>query len=67
MWHYIYKRILGYIDPMCSIKSFRVYDAREPWITNEALESIKDKDRLLKKAKRTGKSEDLDEARLARN
>ena len=64
---YLYKTILKYIDPMCPTKSFKVFSAREPWITNEALELIKDKDRLLKKAKRSKKPEDWEQARLSRN
>ena len=36
---------------MCPLKSFRLPAAREPWITNEGLEAIRDKDRLLKKAR----------------
>ena len=56
LWQYMYRTILDYIDPMCPTKSFKVYSAREPWVTIEALELIKDKDRLLNKAKRTKKN-----------
>ena len=41
--------------------------AREPWITNEALEAIRDKDRLLAKAKRTKSGRDWALAREMRN
>ena len=67
MWQYIHLTILGYINPTCPIKSFKVSSLGEPWITNEAIEAIKDKDRLLKKAKRTGLEEDWKVARTARN
>ena len=30
IWTYLYKAILGYIDPLCPIKSFKVYNARDP-------------------------------------
>ena len=36
-------------------------------MTNEALEAIRDKDILLKRAKRTRRQEDWDRARMARN
>ena len=52
---------------MCPLKRLRVNARREPWVTNEAIEAIRDKDRLLKKARRTGKVEDWERARRARN
>ena len=67
LWHYLHTTMLRYINPMCPIKSYRVSEAREPWMTNEMLESIKDKDRLLRKAKNSGQKADWDEARRARN
>ena len=67
LWEKMESKILGEIDDMCPVKSFRVSKVREPWITNEAIEAIKDKDRLLQKAKRTGKEEDWVNARRARN
>ena len=55
------------IERMCPIKSFKVAAVSEPWITNEALEAIKDKDRLLRKAKRSGLERDWEEAKRVRN
>ena len=55
------------IDKMYPIKSFRVNERREAWITNEALEAINDKDKVLSKAKRTGKPDDWFRARELRN
>ena len=49
------------------MKSFRVSERREVWITNEALEAIKDKDRALARAKRSGKQEDWELAKRLRN
>ena len=39
------------IDNMCPLKKYKVAKAKEPWVTNEILEMIKDKDRLLRRAK----------------
>ena len=39
----------------------------DPWISNELLEEIKDKNRQLKRAKRTRLPEDWLEAKRARN
>ena len=60
-------KVLMEIEAMCPQKSFRVSRNREPWITNEAIEAIKDKDRLLKRAKTTGKEEDWVRAKRACN
>ena len=40
---------------------------KEPWITNELLEKIRDKDCLLSRAKRTGIKDDMINARKVRN
>ena len=61
------KAILKIIDPICPLRSFSVPEAKEPWITNEALEAIRDKDKLLKKAKRTGLIGHWVEAKQVRN
>ena len=45
---------------------FNVWEVREPWVTNEILEEINDKDRLLKTARRTGKKEDWEHAKRDR-
>ena len=55
------------IDVMCPLKSFKIRNRKDPWITNEILEAIKDKDVLLKKAKKSKKEEDWDRAKIARN
>ena len=52
---------------MCPIKNFKVNKSREPWITNEALEAIKDKDRLLRRARRSGREDDWVSAKRERN
>ena len=52
MWDFFEKTITKVIDPVCPIKTFVVPEAREPWITNEASKAIRDKDKLLRKAKK---------------
>ena len=42
-------------------------EAREPWITNEALEAIRDKDKLMKKARKTKSVPHWEQARRGRN
>ena len=44
------------INRMCPLKLFRIKQEKEPWISNQLIELIKDKDHALKRAK---KSKDL--------
>ena len=55
------------IEKMWPLKSFKVAKIREPWFTNEAIEAIRDKDRALKQAKRSGNEEAWLEAKRSRN
>ena len=52
---------------MCPMKMFRVDEFKEVWMANEAIEAIRDKDRALIRAWRTGKEEDWKEAKRLRN
>ena len=67
LWEIMEKEIIKQADIFCPIKAYRVSALREPWITNEAIEGIKDIDRLLRRAKKSGKVQDWEEARRARN
>ena len=67
LWETMENIMLTNIDSMCPIKSFKVKRYREPWITNEAIEAIKDKDRLLASAKRTMAEDDWVSAKRVRN
>ena len=67
LWDIMQTKILDENNTMCPMKSFKVNERREVWITNEALEAIKDKDNAMKRAKRTGFQEDWDIARRERN
>ena len=50
-WSIMHLNIKTIIDDMCPLKHYKVAQAKEPWITNEILELIKDKDRLMRRAK----------------
>ena len=67
LWDIMENIMLTCIDAMCPIKSFKVKGYREPWITNEAIEAIKDKDRALARAKRTMREGDWSDAKTIRN
>ena len=58
LWDFMEGEILKQANVFCPIKKLRVNAQREPWITNEAIEAIRDKDRVLRKAKKSGKVED---------
>ena len=62
-WELMYDNITQEIDIMCPQKHFKIKNKKDPWISDELLEQIKDKDNLLKKATKSNKQEDLDEAR----
>ena len=66
-WEIIESTVRGYLNRVCPQKLFKVKELREPWVTNELLEEIKYKDRLVRVAKRSGKLEDWRRARMERN
>ena len=66
-WEYLLSQVRQYLNRTCPQKKFKVNVIREPWLKNEMIEEIKDKDRLLRTAKRTGKAEDWQLAKLTRN
>ena len=66
-WGFIENAIRKYLNRTCPQKDFKVKEIREIWVTNEILEEIKDKDRALAIAKRSGKVEDWRFAKSERN
>ena len=40
------------IDEMCPIKTLKINEKRDPWISNELMERVLDKNKLLKKSKK---------------
>ena len=67
LWDILRKAINTIIDPICPMRNFKVPEAREPWVTNEMLEAIRDKDNLLKLSKRSKLEVDWERAKRARN
>ena len=51
-WKQLIKIIYNAIDVMCPLKTFKIKQQKEPWITAPLIELIKDKDLALKQAKK---------------
>ena len=66
-WSMMKNIILSHINVMCPVQTFYVKSLKDPWITNEILEAIKDEDRLLCNAKRSNSEADWIGARRRRN
>lgn len=66
-WDIMYNKIINHISTMCPVRHFKVKEREVPWITNELIELINDKDRALSKAKKSNKTEDWKKARKLRN
>ena len=66
-WDILVSRIRDYLNNSSPQKVFRVREIREPCITNEIIEEVKDKDRALREAKRSGLREDWVRAKVERN
>ena len=66
-WQTMEGKIRSILDVTCPRKKFRVREVREPWVTDEILEEINDKDAYLRLAKETGKDDDWEMARRERN
>ena len=52
---------------MCPVKTLQVVDDKPEWLTNELLTQMRQRDKAFRKARRTGKQEDWNRARLLRN
>ena len=66
-WADYHQTITNILDQMCPIKKFKISKFKQPWITPQLLELIKDKDLKLRKAKKSKLTSDLVEARKTRN
>ena len=66
-WDYFLNVITVYIDERCPLKNFYIKNRKDPWITNEILEAIRDKDTLLRRAKSSNDPEHWVQAKQARN
>ena len=67
LWQIVHNNVYSTLDILHPTKNFSVKKYKEPWITNELLEEIRDKDLALKKAKKSGKDLDWIVARRLRN
>lgn len=67
MWDEMEKVILDIADIHCPYKSYHERAALSPWLSQDLLELIKDRDRLYKLAKRSSNQEDWVISRKARN
>ena len=50
-WEVIETLIRNHLDKTCPQKTFKVREVREPWVSNEILEEIRDKDMVMRGAK----------------
>ena len=66
-WEMMEGYIRKELNARCPVRSFRVKEIRDPWITDEILEEIKDKDNYLDRARKSGYPEDWAIARRERN
>ena len=66
-WNLMKENIFSVIDVMCPNKKYNIKQVKDPWITNEILEAIHDKDRLLSRAKHSNDTNDWTIAKRRRN
>ena len=66
-WNILETNVRNVIDNMCPMQTFFVKYLKDPWISQEIMEAIKDKDMLLSIAKRTDRQIDWIAARRRRN
>ena len=66
-WLYLLGIIRDEIDDMCPLKKIKIKKQKDPWISNDILELINDKNDLLETAKNTQHADDWQAARNARN
>ena len=52
---------------MCPVREFKIKNSKPPWVTNELLEQMKDRDYFYKKAKKYGVEDDWNIAKFCRN
>ena len=67
LWDIMMNSINVALDQLCPKKIFKIKKYKEPWISQELLELIKDKDLMLKKAKKSKLPEDWIIAKRYRN
>ena len=67
LWDFILNMIRTHIDIMCPIKFLKIRSNSQPWITQEVIEAINDRNELYSDLQRSNDDGDIIEARRARN
>ena len=67
LWNFILKIIENHVNVMCPIKFMRIRTNSPPWITQDVIEAINDRNSLYTQFKNTRNPIDLSLARRARN
>ena len=63
----MHNKILSELNAQCPVKTFKRRILRPPYLTDDLLEQIKDRDYFYKKAKRHGNEDDWEIAKYLRN
>ena len=66
-WDLLYNRINSTLEKMCPEKKIKINEYREDWMNKDLMERIIDKDKALKKAKKTNNLIDWTNAKKLRN
>ena len=66
-WSLPQEHIIGILDIMCPVRTFRIKNYRPDWMTRELIEQIKDRDYFYKLAKKTGDEDMWNIAKHLRN
>ena len=67
LWKIFHDNVYQTLDVLCPSKKFSIKKYKEPWVTNEHLELIRDKDQALEKAKKSKSEDNWVTARRLRN
>ena len=66
-WKIIIDRINEYLNDTCPLKAFSFSKEKQPWLNNELMVQLVNRDKAIKVARRTGNPDDLVFARKIRN
>ena len=66
-WDFFVDKLNSLLSHTCPVKEFKINKRKEPWLNRQLLEILIDKDRSLRRAKRTNNEDDWNIARYFRN
>ena len=66
-WNYLLENIMDILENLCPEKNFKFAKSRPNWLTNDLINLMKERDRLLKIYQRTKQESDKKEMRKIRN